>query len=184
MAEFLTSLFATYKHWVQAEPILSAMIQFAILGTLGEIISQWIVRRSFRYPFGLWLTLWKMIVWALLGVAIKYAFKGYTGFVDYLLEHQMLPAAAGTDKFWNSFAISAFMNLQFGLFLVLVHRLLDNIGAGKMNWKGLDKSFLSLLWFWIPAHTITFMQADDLRIGLAALWSVVLGLILGMFNRR
>ena len=37
----------------------------------------------------------------------------------------------------------------------------------------------SIVWFWIPAHTVTFMLPDVYRIGLAAVWSVVLGVILG-----
>lgn len=178
---FFEQLLATYLAWVKGYPFVSAMIQFALLGTLGEIVSQWIVRKSLRYPFSLKLTLWKMLVWAALGVAIKYAFKGFTGYVEYLEAHQMLPRLG---SFGRAFAISAFMNLQFGLLLVLVHRLLDGLGEGKTNWNGLAKSFYSLLWFWIPAHTFTFMLPDDLRIGLAALWSVMLGLILGFFNRR
>lgn len=181
MTDFLQTILTAYLNWVKANPIVSAMIQFALLGTLGEIISKWLIRKSFRYPFSLKQTLWKMLVWALLGFAIKYAFKGYTGMVEYFMEHGLLPQLS---KLGKAFAISAFMNLNFGLLLVLVHRLLDNLGEGKMNWKGLDKSFYSLLWFWIPAHTFTFMQPDDLRIGLAALWSVMLGLILGIFNRR
>lgn len=181
MFEFLKTLPGLYLNWVKAYPLLSAIIQFAILGTLGEIISKWIIKKSFRHPFSLGLTLWKMVVWAILGVAIKYSFQGFTGFVEYLEAHSYLPALG---KFGKAFAISAFMNLQFGLFLVLFHRLLDNLGEGKMNWKGIHKSMLSLLWFWIPAHTVTFLQTPDLRIGLAALWSLVLGLILGMFNRR
>lgn len=32
-------MITTYTAWVAANPLLSAMIQFAILGTLGEIIS-------------------------------------------------------------------------------------------------------------------------------------------------
>ncbi|MBW6514691.1 MAG: hypothetical protein K0B87_08050 [Candidatus Syntrophosphaera sp.] len=181
MTKFLSSLPGLYLNWVQAAPIVSAMVQFAILGTLGEVISKWIIRKSFRYPFNFGQTAWKMVVWALLAVAIKYAFKGFTGYVEYLEAHAMLPTLGTLGK---AFAISAFMNLQFGLFLVLAHRLLDNVGERKMNWKGLDKSFLSLLWFWIPAHTVTFLQAEPLRIGLAALWSLALGLILGLFNRR
>ncbi len=181
MFEFLKTLPGLYLNWVKAAPLLSAIIQFALLGTLGEIISKWIIKKSFRYPFSLRLTLWKMMIWAILGVAIKYAFQGFTGFVEYLEAHSYLPALG---RFGKAFAISAFMNLQFGLFLVLFHRLLDNLGEGKMNWKGIHKSMLSLLWFWIPAHTVTFLQAPDLRIGLAALWSLVLGLILGIFNRR
>ncbi|HOY84728.1 MAG: hypothetical protein PHG32_03405 [Candidatus Cloacimonetes bacterium] len=181
MLEFLKTLLALYLSWVKAYPLLSAMIQFAILGTLGELISKWVIRKSFRYPFSFALTLWKMFVWALLGVAIKYAFQGFTGFVEHLEAHSYLPPLG---KFGKAFAISVCMNLQFGLFLVIVHRLLDNLGERKQNWKGIHKSMLALLWFWIPAHTVTFLQTPDLRVGLAALWSLALGLILGIFNRR
>lgn len=181
MFEFFKSLPALYLAWVKSYPLLSAMIQFAILGTLGEILSKWIIQKSFRYPFTLFLTFWKMLVWAVLGVAIKYAFLGFTGFVEHLEAQKYLPTLG---NFGKAFAISAFMNLQFGLFLVVVHRLLDNLGERQMNWTGIHKSMISLLWFWIPAHTVTFMQKPDLRIGLAAVWSLVLGLILGMFNRR
>lgn len=181
MMNAIVALGEFYLNWVKSYPILSAVAQFAILGTFGEIISKWVIQKNFRYPFTLLLTLWKMVVWAALGVAIKYAFKGFSGYVEYLQGHGMLPHFY---KFGQAAAISIAMNLQFGLFLVLVHRLLDNLGEGKKNWKGIDKSMLSLLWFWIPAHTITFMQAEDLRIGLAALWSLVLGLILGFFNRK
>ena len=76
------------------------------------------------------------------------------------------------------------MNLQFGPFLVIAHRLLDNAIARKNNWANIDKGMLSLLWFWIPAHTLTFILPKPFQIGLAALWSVVLGLILGFYNRE
>jgi hypothetical protein len=76
------------------------------------------------------------------------------------------------------------MNLQFGLFLVLMHRYLDNIIERKKNWKNIDKGFYSLLWFWIPAHTITFILPKEFQIGLAAVWSLALGLILGFYRRR
>ncbi|MBU4445658.1 MAG: hypothetical protein L6422_09545 [Candidatus Marinimicrobia bacterium] len=52
------------------------------------------------------------------------------------------------------------MNLQFGPFLVIMHRLLDNAITRKRNWDNIDKSLPSLL------------------------WSVVLGIILGFYNRR
>jgi len=77
MPEFIASLPALYLDWVKAQPLVSAMIQFAILGTLGEVISKWIIQRSFRYPFSFLLTIWKMLVWAALGLAIKYAFQGF-----------------------------------------------------------------------------------------------------------
>lgn len=177
------NLLATYAELSKANPIPMAIVQFAILGTLGEIISQWIVRKSFRYPFNWAETLWKMLVWGVLGVAIKYAFQGFVGYTDALIEHGYLPAAQSGSLLY-SFMLSSLMNLQFGVFLVLIHRVLDNIPLKAKNWKNLHKGFYSLLWFWIPAHTVTFSLPAEYRIGLAALWSVFLGLILGFFNRK
>lgn len=179
--ELLNNLGTAYVNWVHAMPIVSAMIQFAILGTFGEIISKWLVRKSFKYPFSIVVTLWKMIVWAILAVGIKYAFKGHTGLVEYLESHAMLPPLS---TFGKALAISISLNTQFGIFLVLMHRVLDNVIEKEKNWGGLHKGLYSLIWFWIPAHTVTFMLSDVYRIGLAALWSVALGLILGFFNRK
>ncbi len=120
------------------------------------------------------------MVWSILAVCIKYAFVGYNGFIDRLIEENFLPSL---NKFTHAFAVSAAMNLQFGLFLVIFHRLLDNIYPRQSNWKNIEKGLFSLLWFWIPAHTITFMLPKDYQIGLAALWSVTLGIILGYFSQ-
>lgn len=177
----MQNLLTAYVEWVKAMPIISAMIQFAILGTFGEVISKWVMNKNFKYPFDLAGTLWKMVVWAILAIGIKYAFKGFTGYVEYLESHAFLPALS---KFGKAFAISAFMNMQFGITLVLLHRALDNLPLKHKNWNNLHKGIFSLVWFWIPAHTVTFMLPELYRIGLAALWSLVLGLILGMFNRK
>ena len=166
---------------VTAHPIYTAMLQFAVLGTLGDIASKLLVERRFFMPFGPLTAFFKMLEWALLAVCIKYAFVGFNGFVDGLAAHGLLPQPG---RFGRAFAISAAMNLQFGPFLVIAHRLLDNAIARKSNWSNIDKGLLSLLWFWIPAHTVTFILPKPFQIGLAALWSVVLGLILGFYNRE
>ena len=170
-----------YVDIVTEFPILSAMVQFAILGTLGDIVSKWIVKRRMHVPFGWGTAVLKMAEWALLAVFIKYAFAGFHGFVGALKAHHLLPEMG---RLGNSFAISVSMNLQFGPFLVIMHRLLDNAIARTRNWQHLDKGFLSLIWFWIPAHTITFILPRPFQIGLAALWSLMLGLILGFYNRQ
>jgi hypothetical protein len=169
-----------YIELVSAHPILTAMAQFAVLGTLGDAASKWAVVRRIFLPFGPGTLLLKMMEWAFLAVCIKYAFVGFNGFIDALVQHQLLPE---TGRFGRAFAISLSMNLQFGPFLVIAHRLLDNAVARKSNWSNLDKGFLSLLWFWVPAHTVTFILPKPFQIGLAALWSVMLGLILGFYNR-
>ncbi len=170
-----------YIEFVKANPILSAVIQFAVLGTFGEVVARWIINKKISSPFTLPVILWKMTEWAILAVCIKYAFVGFKGFVTSLVEHSLLPEL---NLFSNALAISVFMNLQFGLFLVITHRWLDNLILKEKNWKNIEKSLLSLIWFWIPAHTITFMLPREFQIGLAALWSVVLGVILGFYNRK
>ncbi len=169
-----------YLEFVKVNPILSAVLQFAVLGTLGEVISRWIIKGKIYSPFPAKLIIWKAFVWSVLAVCIKYAFIGFNGFVDALIQHSMLPEMG---LYLRAFAVSSLMNVQFGLFLVLFHRILDNLYPRRSNWVNIDKSLYSLLWFWIPAHTITFTLPKDYQIGLAALWSVVLGLILGYFSR-
>ncbi len=170
-----------YISLVKAHPITTAMAQFAVLGTLGEMASKWLAGRRFFFPFGARGTLLRMLGWALLAVCIKYAFTGFVAFVDGLTAHGLLPELGAAGR---AFAVSLSMNLQFGPFLVIVHRLMDNAIDGKPNWANLDKGLLSLLWFWVPAHTVTFLLPLELRIGLAAVWSAALGLILGWYNRK
>jgi len=170
-----------YISLVTAHPIASAMAQFAVLGTLGEVFSRWLAERRVFLPFGSRGTLLRMLGWSLLAVCIKYAFTGFVAFVDGLAAHGMLPALSPAGK---AFAVSLSMNLQFGPFLVIAHRLIDNTIDGRPNWANLDKGLLSLLWFWVPAHTVTFLLPPVFRIGLAAVWSLALGLILGFYNRR
>ncbi|MDP2302799.1 MAG: hypothetical protein Q8N03_10305 [Ignavibacteria bacterium] len=170
-----------YVETVKAYPIITAMIQFAILSTLGDMISKWVIQKRIFLPFTYKTVILKMLEWAFLAVCIKYAFVGFNYFVQGLVEKSLLP---GLNYFWEAFAISATMNLQFGPFLVIMHRLLDNLIAKENNWANIDKGMYSLLWFWLPAHTITFMLPKPFQIGLAALWSVVLGLILGYYNSK
>jgi hypothetical protein len=133
------------------------------------------------FPFGFKLLLWKAVVWGILAVCIKYAFIGFNGFIDFLVVEGYLPEL---NIYTRAFAVSTAMNLQFGPFLVIFHRILDNIYPPQKNWNNIDKGLMSLIWFWIPAHTITFMLPKDFQIGLAALWSVALGIILGYFARK
>jgi len=131
--------------------------------------------------YGVSIVLLKMLEWAIIAVTIKYAFIGFQGFVDGLASHYLLPELS---NFGRVFTVSVTMNLQYGLFLVIFHRFLDNLIVKQNNWKNIDKGIFSLIWFWIPAHTITFMLDKSYQIGLAAIWSVVLGFILGYYNRE
>ena len=173
----------TYLNWVTQNPLLSAAIQFAILGTLGEIISYSIQKKKIAIPCSWWQLLFKGIAWAILGIVIKYGFAGMKGFTQALLDHQLLPAFLGYGLGW-AFAVSVFTNVLFGPQMMAFHRLEDNLILGRRGFQGITTAWKTLIWFWIPAHTITFLLPADLQIGLAAIWSLVLGIIMGATKKN
>lgn len=167
-----------YIAWVTQNPLLSAAIQFAVLGTLGEIISFSLQKSRISLPGTGWQMAGKILAWALLGIIIKYGFAGMKGFTQALLDHDLLPAFLGSGIGW-AFAVSVFTNTLFGPQMMAFHRLEDNLILGEKGFAGITRAWWTLIWFWIPAHTITFSLPADYQIGLAAVWSLVLGIILG-----
>lgn len=165
-----------WQSFVQNHPILSSMAQFAILGTIGESLGLYIRNRKWDVPW--YLILGKALIWAILAIFIKYAFIGYEGLVMALVGQGLLPQA------WTPFWISLMMNMMFGPWLIIGHRFMDNLIERKCNWKGIRGALWTLLWFWVPAHTFTFMLSSEWRITLAAIWSVALGVIMGFSKRR
>lgn len=172
----------TYAAWVSQNPILSAAIQFAILGTLGEVISASLQAKRPALPCTTLQLLGKVFAWALLGVIIKYGFAGMKGFTAALLEHKLLPAFLGSSIGW-AFAVSTFTNVLFGPQMMAFHRLEDNLILRRKGFAGITTAWKTLLWFWIPAHTVTFSLPTDYQIGLAALWSLALGVIMGLTKK-
>ena len=171
-----------YIDWVIAHPLLSAAIQFAILGTLGETISAGL-KAGRPARFCTWPQLaGKMLAWALLGVIIKYGFTGMKGFTRTLVDHHMLPSVCGAGLGW-AVSVSVLTNLLFGPQMMAFHRIEDNLILRQRGFAGLTTAWWTLIWFWIPAHTITFSLPTAYQIGLAALWSVVLGVIMGYVRR-
>ncbi|GBE30626.1 hypothetical protein BMS3Bbin04_01661 [bacterium BMS3Bbin04] len=173
-----------YLNFVKAQPILSSAVQVAILGTFGELLAIRI-RTGKWYLFGPgpWRLMTKVAVWAFLGITFKYAFVGFFGFVDALILKGFWFEAA-REGIVRAFSVSVFTNLLFGPVMMLFHRWTDNaIEAKPMHWPSLQNAWKTLLWFWIPAHTLTFSLPSHLQVGLAAVWAVALGVILGSFNR-
>ena len=168
-----------YVEWVTQNPILSAFIQFAILGTLGEFCTAIIKNKKLTLFCTWWQLLLKSICWGVLGIFIKYGFTGMKGFVKGLNEHNMLPDFFFTG-FGLAFITSLCLQLFFGPHIMFLHRIFDNLILKKWDFRGMKNALLTLLWFWVAAHTFTFMMPPVYQIGLAALWSVVLGIIMGI----
>ena len=173
----------SYRLWVQIHPFLSAAIQFGILGTLGEVVAASLRSRRPSLPCTPIQMLAKVLAWALLGLVIKAGFVGMKGFTQALLDHQMLPAFLGAGLGW-AVALSTLTNVLFGPQMMLFHRLEDNLILGRHGFDGMVPALWTLVWFWIPAHTLTFCLPVEFQVGLAAIWSLVLGLILGWSDAR
>jgi len=173
------AMLQTYVAWVITHPFLSAALQFALLGTLGEIIAASLKRRQLSLPCGWWQLGAKALAWALLGIVIKYGFIGMKGFTQALLDKGLLPQffAHGLGK---AFAVSVLTNAFFGPQMMAFHRLEDNLILGGTGFGGIERAWWTQLWFWVPAHTITFALPQEYQIGLAAVWGLVLGIILGL----
>jgi len=159
-------------------PFLSAFVQFALLGTLGEIVSKLLSKKEISPK----KIIGSIFVWGILGIIIKFIFAGFTGFVEYVTALGYLPEG----KVYSAFFKSLFTNLMFGPWLVIGHRFLDNLFLFKIKipTEGIKGALLTLIWFWIPAHTITFSLPTEWQITLAAVWSFVLGLLLSFFVKK
>jgi hypothetical protein len=176
----------TYLFFVKEYPLLSSALQVAILGMLGELVAARIrTKQWYFFGPGPGRLVAKILVWAFLGVSFKYAFVGFFGFLDALIDKGMWLASAETHLYIRAVSVSFFANVIFGPVMMLFHRLCDNyIEKKQMDWKSLTGAWLTLLWFWIPAHTITFSLPSHLQVGLAAAWAFFIGIILGYFARE
>lgn len=172
-------MFHAYAGWVSAHPFQSAALQFAILGTLGEVIAASLRNRRFSLPCTPLQLLLKVLAWALLGLVIKYGFIGMKGFTQALLDKHLLPTFLGTGV-GKAFAISVLTNAFFGPQMMAFHRIEDNLILGEKGFAGIQRAWWTLVWFWVPAHTVTFALPAEFQIGLAAVWGLVLGIILGL----
>jgi hypothetical protein len=164
-------------------PYLSSAIKFLILGTLGEYLAN-IIKSKFNLKcFTLYDFISKFIIWAILGVLIKWIFSSFSLLVDTQIENKLLPIFF-RNKFLFAIAVSLQINLFFTPFLIYFHRTLDNLFERKINFKGLNSALYSIFWFWIPAHILTFILNENLRILFAGFLSIVFGLILGISKKQ
>ncbi len=179
----------------RAHPYLMGMAKFALLGTMGELLSWKVVTGRWRLSG---VRLWqRVLVWAFIGILLTIAFPLFSAGVEGLLEQGMLPGKGvkWLTAFWKSFFLQAVFAFPFMVF----HRITDTlIEQGRLfaKWpfievyKNIDWDNMfrivgwAIVWFWLPVHTINFMLPAEFRVIVAAILAIVLGLILGIAKRR
>lgn len=202
----LLGLPATHAPIVEAtklHPFLLGFVKFAILATMGELLSIRIVTGGWTMPAGL---PWRAVVWGLLGVSLAVVFPVFAGGTREAAAAGLLPASSdpARQRVLSAFLVSAVMNLTWAPTLMFYHRLTDtylDLAGGRLSrlpqvrladvvriidWNTFAGFvvFRTIPLFWIPAHTITFLFPAELRVLVAAFLSLALGAILGFAKRR
>ncbi|HBS87166.1 MAG: hypothetical protein A2W91_03025 [Bacteroidetes bacterium GWF2_38_335] len=111
----------------------------------------------------------------------------------------------GTERILSAVTISILLNMIFAPVFMTYHKITDthilnNKGTlgGFLRWIDIKGIFPVLNWkvqwnfifkktipfFWIPAHTVTFLLVEEYRIIFAALLGIVLGIILAIANQK
>ena len=177
-----------FKALTRAYPFTMGFFKIAVLGTMGEMLGGRIVTGSWRLA-GIRLPQ-RTLVWGFLGVVFTAIFPLFSFGVDGLLEAGLVPGAGTVlaAALWKSF----FLNLIFGFPMMVFHRVTDTlIGIWSLaevtagiDWRNMYRIVgAACLWFWVPAHTITFLLPPEFRVVSAALLAVVLGAVLGIAKK-
>jgi hypothetical protein len=180
-------------------PLVMGFIKFFFLATLGELLGRRLALKRWQFS-GISLHQ-RALVWGLFGYTFSFIFPLFSAGVESLQRAELLYCFAGKLPFMISMAFwkSFFINIIFAFPFMTLHKITDTLIDRKMLfskwpfltiWKGLDwdthwkKVAPTILWFWIPAHTITFSLPPEYRILLAAYLGIVLGIILPFFNAK
>ena len=191
-------------------PYMMSFAKFAVLSTFGECIGLRIATGVYNRPgFGI---LPRAIVWGLLGMGIKLAFTIFVSGAPNVLAELGLPSAQDALrngpfglKLLVALTASATINTIFAPVFMTLHRLTDaHIEANggtlrgffsridmvrhfqEINWNSLWGFVYkkTLPFFWIPAHTITFLLPPHFQVLFAAILGIVLGIILAFAKRK
>jgi hypothetical protein len=203
-------VYGFYNSFNAQHGMIMSFIKFAILATFGEAIGLRIRTGNYNHKgFGL---IPRAIVWGFLGLTIKLAFvifgSGTPAFLQYLgLEEAgaiMKSPEIGWLKVFVAFSISATMNIIYAPLMMTFHKITDThilnnggilrgffkpIKFGEiitnLNWN-VQWNFVfkkTIPFFWIPAHTITFLLPADFQVLFAAVLGVVLGVLLAIASQ-
>ena len=199
-------LYLFYLKFNKEHGLVMAMLKFGVLATMGEMIGLRIKTGVYLTKgFGI---LPRAVVWGFLGITIALAFKIFAIGVPACLEYFGLTYAVDSMKepftymkLFTAFSISTAMNLVYAPVMMTFHKITDtHIDHNKGKLSCLTKSipFAKILrninwdvqwgfvfkktipFFWIPAHTITFLLPVHFQVLFAALLGIVLGVILAV----
>ena len=201
-----TEIYTGNKTTNAAHPFLIGFLKFAILATMGESIGLRLREGVYnKKGFGL---IPRAIVWGFLGLTIVMAFKIFAAGAPAFLKSLGIEGAGESLggpmsglRILTAFTISITLNLIYAPVMMTLHKITDthiikNGGTvagllkpiqmgdiiAKLDWK-VQWNFIfkkTIPFFWIPAHTITFLLPVEFQVLFAALLGIALGVILSL----
>lgn len=205
------TVYGYYNSFNAEHGMIMSFVKFAVLATFGEAIGLRIRTGNYNQKgFGL---IPRAIVWGFLGLTIKLAFvifgAGTPAFLKYLGFAEATSAIQSPEitslKVLVAFSISAAMNIIYAPIMMTFHKITDthivNNGgtfAGLFRPIKFGEIFSNINWnvqwnfvfkktipfFWIPAHTITFLLPTDFQVLFAAVLGIVLGVLLAIASQK
>lgn len=202
--------FRIYVQFNHEHGYIMASFKFAVLATLGEMIGLRIKSGKYHQPgFGI---LPRAIVWGWIGISIKAAFVIFMAGVPAMLDGLGFTNAMlafnepfSIKKLYIAFFTSVALNFIYAPVMMTFHKMMDthilNHGgtlAGLFTHIDFKEIIVNLNWnvqwnfvfkktipfFWIPAHTITFLLPADFQVLFAALLGIALGTILSVASLK
>lgn len=175
---------------------IMGFIKFTFLATVGEVLAVRLTKKSWIVPDRIFE---RAIIWGFIGAVLSLMLKIYSGGIVYVLEKGLLPGEGSV--FLKAFFTSVAMNASFGIVMMGFHKMTDKnielkvkgvkkrsiaLIASEVDWNGfINFTVLKTIpYFWIPAHTITFMLPPEYQIVMAAYLSIALGVILGLRPKK
>lgn len=193
------SLHELFVKAVSVHPYLLGFVKFALLATMGELLAGRVACGQWMKPSGL---PWRIAIWGVVGMLIVLMFEVFSDGVQGAAAKGFLWFDGAYVLVWQAFYTAVIMNLTFAPVFMMAHRVSDTyleLAYGgecvevisfarvmkRIDWP----VFLifvgkTVLLFWIPAHTVTFLLPPEYRILAAAALSVVLGAILAYGKTR
>ncbi len=197
LALLVAPLTAPYYRAINASlPYVAGFVKFAVLATLGDLLSVRILRRGWTKISGIG---WRALVYGFIGMLITLVMGLFSGGVTAAQGAGLLPFAG--SSFATAFFTSAAMNLFFGPTFMGFHRVSDTFidlcyslsrrptaseVISAIDWHG----FLTFVVaktipiFWIPVHTLVFLLPGEYRVLAAAVLSILMGAILSFAKSK
>lgn len=190
-----------FAFFTEQHAYLMGFAKFALLATLGELAAVRIANNAWTKPAAL---LARMVIWGVTGMVIVLIFELFQHGVSGAAEKGFLWTGDGAAKsVWVAFYIAVTMNLTFAPVFMVVHRILDLylelVPGSTRSWPRVSWADLlsrvswqthipfiakTVLLFWIPAHTVTFLLPSEYRVIVAAYLSIALGALLAYGKKR